>query len=306
MTSTLHVDLIGVPLDLGGNRRGTDMGPSALRIARIRERLQELPETEVRDCGDIAVSSRETSDFGQASAHYESQIHDSCAELAARVEASLAAGSLPLVMGGDHSIAIGTIAGVAAHHRKVGTDVGVIWVDAHADMNTPGTSPSGNVHGMPLAVNLGLGSERMVQLGGFSPKVRPDRVALVGIRDLDRRERLAVEQSGVHTYTMKDVDRLGMNAVAEEAIARVTAGGARLHLSLDLDGINPDIAPGVGTPVPGGLTYREAHLLFELIADSGALCSAEVVELNPVLDDRNMTGRLAVDLIRSALGKQIL
>lgn len=299
------IDLHGVALDLGGARRGTDMGPSAMRIAGVAEAISALGYRVV-DCGDVDVESRERSPLGENQAKFLPQIARSCEDLRRKVRASLAAGSLPIVLGGDHSIAIGTIAGVAGHYREREQELGLLWIDAHADMNTPASSPTGNVHGMPLGVTLGMGPEELVQLGGFAPKVQPDKVALIGVRDLDDTERELVARSGVKVFTMMEVDRLGMSRVAEEALAVVTAGTAGFHVSLDLDGIDPTVAPGVGTPVQGGLSFRETHLLLELAAESQAMLALEIVELNPILDHRNATAEVAVGAVQSALGRRIL
>ena len=305
LNSTRVLEVLGVPLDLGGNRRGCDMGPSALRIGGLVAKLVRLGY-EVRDQGDLPAPAAEESAFGDPRAKFLTAIGQVCGEVCARVERALDAGHLPLVVGGDHSIAMGTVSGVVSHHRKRDAEIGLMWVDAHADMNTPESSPSGNVHGMPLRVLLGQGPSSLVDLGGTGPKVRPEKVALIGIRDLDRREREVVAESGVHVFTMKEVDRYGMSEVAFRALEAVNDETDGFHLSLDLDSVDPQYAPGVGTPVPGGLTFREAHLLMELIADNGGLCSMEVVEHNPTLDHANKTAELGVNLVQSALGRQIL
>ncbi len=292
-------------MDLGGFRRGTDMGPSAIRIAGITSKLEALGYS-VRDLGDIRVAPRETIAVGSPKAHFLSHIRDSCEELRLKVLDSLESGHLPLVIGGDHSIAVGSIAGTAGFYRQRSAALGLIWVDAHADMNTPESSPSGNVHGMPLSIVLGLGAEELVRLGGFAPKVDPRHVALIGIRDVDREERRIVSESGVHVFTMKEVDRFGMNEVAQRALEAVGRGTAGIHVSVDLDAIDPDVAPGVATPARGGLTYRETHLLMELIADSRKMVAMDVVEHNPVLDSRNFTAEIAVEMVLSALGRSIL
>jgi arginase len=299
------VDLFGVPMDLGGFRRGTDMGPSALRIAGLSEKLGQLGYG-VKDGGDVRVESRETTKVGDPRSKYAKEIARCCEQLRRKVRASVAKGHRPLVVGGDHSIAIGTMAGVAGHFRDKGEPVGLIWVDAHGDVNSPGTSPTGNVHGMPLGVLLGLGAPELVNLGGFAPKVLPEHTVLIGIRDLDEGEKDFIKKSGVLVFTMKEVDQFGMSEVARRAIERVSYGTAGFHLSVDLDGIDPMVAPGVATPVNGGLNFRETHLLMELVADSKKMLSMEVVELNPVLDTRNKTAEFAVGLVLSAFGRQIL
>ena len=300
-----RVTLIGVPLDLGAGRRGVDMGPSAFRVADIDERVRELGH-EVRDAGDLPVKIRETQGPGDPRMKYLKEIKEVCEVLRDRVGEVVAEGGVPVVLGGDHSIAMGTLAGLARHHRARGGRIGLVWFDAHADCNTPETSPSGNIHGMPLAVALGLGPGDLVGLAGSAPMVEGSRAALVGIRDVDARERANVRESGVGTFTMRDIDERGMRAVMEEAIKRAVNGTAGIHVSFDLDGMDPDFAPGVGTPSPGGLSYREAHLAMEMLADTGRVISAELVEVNPILDDRNGTAKLGVELLCSLLGKKIL
>ena len=299
------IDLFGVPMDLGAARRGVDMGPSAIRIAGIVKRLRTLGY-EVRDHGNLECAAMETAEIGQAGAKYERPILACCTRLMEQVGASITAGRFPLVLGGDHSIAVGTVAGVAGALRERGERLGLIWFDAHGDMNTPETSPTGNIHGMPLAMLMGHGPEGFTGLGGFTPKVEPDNCVLIGVRCLDLREREMIRSSGMHVFTMKEVDRLGMAKVTDEAIRLAGKGTAGIHLSFDIDGLDPLVAPGVGTPVPGGINYREAHLMMELLADSERLTSLELVELNAVLDHRNGTAEVAVGLAQSALGRQIL
>lgn len=300
-----HVAVIGAPMDLGAGRRGVDMGPSALRIARLHERLTELGY-QVEDLGNVVVDEPETLPSGPANAHFLPQIAHTCARLAEMVEKAAARDRVPLVLGGDHSIAAGTIAGLSRHFAKRKEKVGVIWIDAHADMNTPDSSPSGNVHGMPLACCIGRGPKELVELAGNVPMVEPDNVVLVGLRSVDEIERLNVRSTGVHAFTMRDIDERGLRTVIEQAIAAASKGTAGFHVSFDMDACDPAEAPGVGTPVPGGLTYREAHLAMELIGDSGAMTSVEIVEVNPVMDVANKTAVLGVELIMSALGKRIL
>ncbi len=300
-----RVGIIGVPLDLGAGRRGVDMGPSAIRVARLHQRLAELGY-EVTDFGNVAVDQPEASPVGREQARYLAQIARTCKRLAQRVEGVLSEGLFPLVLGGDHSVAVGTIAGVARHMRREQRRVGVIWVDAHADMNTPETSPSGNVHGMPLACCVGMGPRALTHLGGFAPLVEPENVALVGVRDVDQLEKPHVRRSGVKAFTMRHIDERGVLAVIREAIAIAGDGTAGIHVSLDMDAVEPQEAPGVGTPVRGGLTYREAHLVMEVLCDAGLLVSMEVVEVNPIMDESNRTATLAVELIMSAMGKRIL
>lgn len=300
-----RVGIIGVPLDLGAGRRGVDMGPSAIRVARLHQRLAELGY-EVTDFGNVAVDQPEASPVGREQARYLAQIARTCKRLAQRVEGVLAEGVFPLVLGGDHSVAVGTIAGVARHMRREQRRIGVIWVDAHADMNTPETSPSGNVHGMPLACCVGMGPRVLTHLAGFAPLVEAENVALVGVRDVDQLEKPHVRRSGVKAFTMRHIDERGVLAVIREAIAIAGDGTAGIHVSLDMDAVEPQEAPGVGTPVRGGLTYREAHLVMEVLCDAGLLVSMEVVEVNPIMDESNRTATLAVELIMSAMGKRIL
>jgi len=300
-----NIDLIGVPLDLGAGRRGVDMGPSAFRIAGLAGKLTHLGH-KVRDGGDLFVPNPEVSRTGARNLKFLPEIVKVCRALHERVRRSMDAGRLPLTLGGDHSLAIGSLAGVAAHHRARGTHFGLLWVDAHGDVNTPETTPSGNIHGMPLAASLGLGARALTRLGGFAPKVAAERTVLIGVRDLDPGEKTILRDSGITVFTMKEVDGLGMSAVVERALSVVTRGTAGFHLSFDLDAIDPSLTPGVGTAVPGGINYREAHLLMEMIADSGQLASFDLVELNPILDNRNVSGEIGVELALSALGKRIL
>ncbi|PYQ21671.1 MAG: arginase [Acidobacteria bacterium] len=303
--SARQVTFIGVPLDLGAGRRGVDMGPSAFRVAGILEKVRGLGY-EVEDWGDLPVKIPETQAPGDPRMKYLKEIKEVCEHLRDRVETAVAKGKIPVVLGGDHSIAMGTLAGLSRHYRARKEKVGLIWFDAHADANTAESSPSGNIHGMPLAVALGLGAPSLVNLAGFSPMVDGSRAALVGIRDVDPAERPNVKASGIGAFTMRDIDERGMRAVMEEAIKRTTSGTAGIHVSFDLDGMDPDYAPGVGTPSPGGLSYREAHLAMEMLADTGKVLSAELVEVNPILDQRNGTAVLGVGLLTSLLGKKIL
>jgi arginase len=299
------VTLIGVPLDLGAGRRGVDMGPSAFRLADIHQTLRDLGY-QVADAGDVDVIVRETRDPGDPRMKYLKEIRATCEALRDRVGAALGEGSLPVVLGGDHSIAMGTISGVSRFHRERGQKIGLIWFDAHGDMNTAETSPSGNIHGVPLAVALGIGEASLVELAGEAPMVDGARAAVVGLRDVDVAERAKIKSSGIGAFTMRDIDERGMRAVMEEAIKRATSGTAGIHVSFDLDGVDPDLAPGVGTPSPGGLSFREAHLAMEMLADTGKVLSAELVEVNPILDRQNGTARLGVGLLASLLGKKIL
>jgi arginase len=300
-----HIAIIGAPLDLGQDRRGVDMGPSAVRVANLNARVAALGY-EVEDYGNIPVEQKEAWPSGDPGAKYLTQIAQACDVLAGRVGAALDRGHLPVVLGGDHSVAVGTVTGVARHFRERGEAVGLIWLDAHADMNTPDSSPSGNVHGMPLACILGDGPDALADLGGFRPKVDPRRTVIVGLRDVDFTEKPHVRDSGVRAFTMRDIDERGLRAVMVEAIAIAGEGAGGIHVSLDMDFCDPVHAPGVGTPVRGGATYREAHLAMEMICDSRRMVSMEVVEVNPVIDERNRTADFAVELIMSGLGKRIL
>jgi arginase len=292
-------------MDLGSGRRGVDMGPSAIRIAGLGRELRALGHT-VIDEGDIELRNMEQLRIGDPHARYLSEIIHANRVLAETVRRVMRKGHFPLVLGGDHSIAAGTVSGVAAFARSRGRRVGLLWVDAHSDINTPATSPSGNVHGMPLAALLGLGPRGLAGLGGRFRKVDPAQVAMVGIRSVDEGERAHLRRLGVHVYTMADVDRHGIHIVMEKAIADVTKGTGFLHVSFDLDAVDPSLAPGVGTPVKGGLDYREAHLVMESLAATGMMTSLEMVEVNPILDDRNRSAEFAVELVQSAFGKQIL
>jgi len=299
------VHLIGAPLDLGGGRRGVDMGPSALRIAGIGEQIAALGRDTI-DQGNVAAPIRELAREGDARKKYIDEIAAVCRRVHAITRASLDAGALPVVIGGDHSVAAGSVAASADAVRAwTGKPLGMIWVDAHGDMNTPDTSQSGNVHGMPLAALLGQAPEELSSIG-TSPSLRPEHTVLVGIRNLDDREKDQIRAAGVHVFTMKDVDRDGIARVAERALALASTGTGGLHVSFDLDVCDPSVAPGVGTPVRGGLDYREAHMLMELVADSQRLVALDLVEVNPTLDVRNTTAEFAVELALSALGKRII
>jgi arginase len=300
-----NVHIIGVPLDLGGGRRGVDMGPSAVRIAGINERLSALGLT-VRDEGDIVTPNQETRDEGDPKQRYMREIAEVCTSLYETALRVLDGGGIPVVLGGDHSVAAGSVSATAVHAKKQGKSIGLIWIDAHGDMNTPQTTLSGNVHGMPLAALLGPEPSALAQIGGLSPKVRPANTVLIGVRNLDEREKTAVRAAGIHVFTMKDIDRQGIANIIEQAIALAGADTAGIHVSFDVDVCDPAIAPGVGTPVKGGLDYREAHMAMEMIADSGLLLALDIVEVNPVLDIQNATAVLGAELASSALGLKIL
>lgn len=299
------ISILGAPLDLGAGRRGVDMGPSAMRLAGLNSRLASLGY-EVEDLGNVAVAQQESTPTGAENAKYLPQIAKTCIKLATMMETVFANSRFPLVLGGDHSIAAGTVAGVSQMYRQRGENIGLIWIDAHADMNTPESSPSGNVHGMPLACCIGRGPRELTDIFDFSPKVEVGNVALVGIRDVDERERTLVRESGITAFTMRDIDERGLRSVMEQALAVATTDTAGFHLSLDMDSVDPDEAPGVGTPVRGGMTYREAHLAMETVCDCNRMLSMEIVEVNPVLDSANRTALLGVELVMSAMGKKIL
>jgi arginase len=292
-------------MDLGAGRRGVDMGPSALRIAGLHQRLVELGH-EVIDEGDLEIRNVEQLRIGDPHARYLAEIVAANQLLAQKVHRVLKRGHFPLVLGGDHSIAAGSISGIATFARERRRRVGVVWVDAHSDINTPGTSPSGNVHGMPLAAMLGLGPSALGRIAGRGRKLDAANVALVGIRSVDEGERDHLRRLGAHVYTMADIDRHGIHIVMEKAVANVTRDADLVHVSFDLDSVDPSLAPGVGTPVKGGLDYREAHLVMESLAAAGVMASLEMVEINPILDDRNRSAEFAVELIQSAFGKRIL
>jgi arginase len=303
MPQPVHV--IGVSLDLGGNRRGVDMGPSALRIAGLGERLAAMGIA-VSDAGDLVAPIPETKSSGDPHKKYIREIARVCEKLYRTSLGALEKGALPLVLGGDHSLGAGSVAASADYLRRSGKPVGLLWVDAHGDMNTPSTSESGNVHGMPLAALLGPEPAELSRIGGFCPKVQPSHTVLIGIRNLDVREKERIRDTGVHVFTMKDIDRSGIAAIMEQALAIAGSDTGGIHVSFDLDVCDPTIAPGVGTPVKGGLDYREAHMVMEMVADSGLLRALDLVEVNPILDDRNTTAALGVELALSALGQKII
>jgi arginase len=299
------VHVLGVPMDLGSGRRGVDMGPSAIRIAGVEARLRELGH-QVVDEGDIAIKNMEELKVGDVRARYLGEIARAATVAARKIDRILTKGHFPLVLGGDHSIAVGTVSGIAAACRRQGKKLGLLWVDAHGDINTPESSPSGNIHGMPVASLLGQGPAELTGIGGKGPKVDPANIALVGIRSLDEGEKRRLKATGVQVHTMSDIDRHGIHRVMKKALARVTDGTDYVHVSFDLDAVDPTVAPGVGTPVKGGLDYREAHLIMELLHDSGVMTSLEMVEVNPILDQGNASAAFAVELVQSAFGKKIL
>lgn len=300
------IRLIGVPMDLGASRRGVDMGPYAIRYTDLRERLERLGHA-VEDAGNVAVPFREDAERGaQRGARFLGAITSVCKDVAALSRSAIEQGGLPIVLGGDHSLAAGSIAGAAAHFAQRGERLGVIWIDAHADLNTPGSSRSGNVHGMPLAHLLGHGDSALASVAGVKPAVRASNVAIVGLRDADDAEREHIARWKVRALTMRTIDERGVRSVMEEAIGIASDGTAGLWVSFDLDALAPEAAPGVGTAVPGGMTYREAHLAMEMLADTGRVVGIDLVEVNPVLDERNRTANVGADLLLSALGKRIV
>src|ERR687893_2629547 len=300
-----RVSIIGAPCGFGASVAGVDLGPAAMRIARLRQRIAGLGY-EVRDRGDLRMECPAEPPPAGEKLRYLAEIKSACELLATEVRQSLEAGELPIVLGGDHSIAIGSVSGVASFYRARNQPVGLIWFDAHADMNTPETSPSGNIHGMPLAVLLGHGTPELTGIEGFSPKLDPRFCAHIGARDVDPGERELIRRLGIRFFTMREIDERGMKVCVEEAIAIASAAPAGYHVTLDVDALDPRDAPGSGTVVRGGLTYREAHLAMEKIAEAGGMISFEVVEINTALDINNRTAELGVELILSALGKTIL
>jgi len=299
------ISIVGVPMDLGADRRGVDMGPSALRYADLNERLQALGH-EVHDMGDLDVIIPETRHFGDPKAKYLREIADACTHLANLVLQIRQEGRTPLVLGGDHSIAIGTVSGVSECFRRSGKKIGLIWFDAHADFNTPEISPSGNVHGMPMAAIMGYGPAELTRIFGFSPKILPEHAVQIGIREVDQKERELVKKSGIRVFTMKEIDRRGIGAVMDEALSIVSRDTDGFAVTLDADFLDPYESPGVATPVRGGADYREAHLAMEMIADTKKMVSFEITEINPILDVQNKTAHFGMELILSAFGKQIL
>lgn len=299
------VGILGVPLSYGASMAGVDMGPAALRVAGLVERVSALGYA-VRDLGDLRVGRPRSAAKPEAKLKYLNLIKSACEELAKQVEDVLAAGELPITLGGDHSIAMGSIAGFAAHCKQQNVTPGLIWFDAHADMNRPDTTPSGNIHGMPLAVVLGYGAPEVVEIGGFSPKVRPEHCVHIGARDIDPGERDLIRRLGLRVMTMREIDERGMSACMNEAIEIASRASGGYFVTFDVDVLDPGDAPGSGTLVRGGLTYREAHLAMEKIAEAGGMKALEVVEINTALDINNKTAELGVELILSALGKTIL
>jgi arginase len=299
------VNLIGFPMDLGADRRGVDMGPSALRIANLKGKLEQLGY-KVLDSGDIFIQNMERQRIANPKLKYVNEILRTSKILAGKIEKVLEKDQFPLCLGGDHSMALGTIAGISSFCRKHRMKLGVIWIDAHADMNTDDSSPSGNIHGMPMAAAVGLGNEKLVNFYGYSPKVKAENCALIGVRSIDPQERVNIKKVGLPVFTMSDIDKLGIHRIISRTLKQFREKVDHIHVSFDLDSVEPDLAPGVGTPVSGGLSYREAHLLMESIAECGCMSSLEVSEVNPILDRKNKSAEFAVDLVGSSMGQRIL
>ncbi|MGA8265863.1 MAG: arginase [Ignavibacteriaceae bacterium] len=299
------INIIGFPMDLGADRRGVDMGPSAVRIAGLREGLERLGY-KIIDSGDIFIQIMERQKITNTKLKYVNQIVKTSTVLAKKVEKTLEMGRFPLCIGGDHSMALGSLAGISAYCKKNKLKLGLIWIDAHADMNTDITSPSGNIHGMPLAASLGLGNEKLTKIYGFSPKLKAENCALIGIRSIDKMEKENIKKLNLPVYTMTDIDKLGINRIITKVLRQFKEKVDHIHVSFDLDAVDPSISPGVGTPIPGGLSFREAHLLMEAIADCGCMSSLEITEVNPILDNKNQSAQFAVEIISSSLGQRIL
>jgi arginase len=302
---TKIVNIIGFPIDLGADRRGVDMGPSALRIAGLKEKLESLGY-KVIDSGDIFIQIMEKQKVINPKLKYLNEIIRTAKTLANKVEKVLESGQFPLCIGGDHSMALGSIAGISSYCRKNKLKLGLIWIDAHADMNTDKTSPSGNIHGMPLASAMGLGNERLININGFSPKIYPENCTIIGVRSIDGPEKENIIKMNPTVYTMADIDKLGIHRVISRVLKQFREKVDYVHVSFDLDSVDPSVAPGVGTPVPGGLSYRETHLLMESIADCGCISSLEVTEVNPILDDKNKSALFATGVVASIMGQRIL
>ncbi|MBA4537844.1 arginase [Bacillus aquiflavi] len=295
------ISIIGVPMDLGQTRRGVDMGPSAIRYAGVIERLEKL-NYELEDIGDIVIGKLEKTDDSNSMLRNLTAVAEANERLASKVSEVVKSGSFPLVLGGDHSIAIGTLAGICKHYKNLG----VIWYDAHADLNTEETSPTGNIHGMPLAASMGIGHKDLTGIFGYTEKIKSENIVIIGARSLDEGEKQLIKEKGIKVYTMHEIDRLGMTKVIEETIEYLKERTDGVHLSLDLDGLDPHDAPGVGTPIIGGISYRESHLAMEMLAEAGIITSAEFVEVNPILDERNKTATVAVALMGSLFGEKLL
>ena len=300
-----NISIIGFPMDLGAGRRGVDMGPSALRIAGLQQKLEKLGYS-VNDTGNIKIEIMERQKIKDARLKYLSEIIKTSKILADKVNSELEKGNFPLCIGGDHSMAIGTIAGISSYCKKRKLKTGIIWIDAHADMNTDKTTPSGNIHGMPLAASLGFGNKELINFYGFSPKLLPENCALIGIRSIDEAEKEIIKKLNLSVYTMQEIDKLGIHRIINKVLKQFRQNVDHIHISFDVDSVDPAIAPGVGTPVQGGLSFREAHLLMESIAECGCMSSLEIAEVNPILDNKNKSANFTVDLIASSMGQRIL
>ena len=300
-----NVAIIGFPMDLGADRRGVDMGPSALRIAGLQSKLENLGYN-VEDTGDIKIEIMERQKIKNPKLKYLDEIIKTSGKLAEKVEKVLEKGKFPFCIGGDHSIAVGTISGISSYCKKRKLKLGVIWIDAHSDMNTDETTPSGNIHGMPLSALLGVGNDKLVKFLGFSPKLSPENCVLIGIRSVDNAEKANIKKLNVPVYTMNDIDKLGIHRIISKVLMQFREKVDHIHISFDVDSVDPSVAPGVGTPVQGGLNYREAHLLMEIIAECGCMSSLEVAEVNPILDHKNKSAIFTAELIASSMGQRIL
>jgi len=300
-----NISIIGFPVDLGADRRGVDMGPSALRIAELQVKLEKLGY-KVKDTGDIQIEIKEKQKVKNPKLKYLDEILRTSTKLAGKVEKALECDSFPLCIGGDHSMALGTIAGISSFCKKRKLKAGVIWIDAHSDMNTDETTPSGNIHGMPLAASLGIGNKELVNFYGFFPKLMPENCSLIGIRSIDEQEKMIIKKLNLNVYTMNDIDKLGVHRTIAKVLNQFRKKVDHIHVSFDVDSVDPTVAPGVGTPVPGGLSYREAHLLMETIAECGCMSSLEIAEVNPILDNKNQSAMFTADLIASSMGQRIL
>jgi len=299
------VSIIGFPMDLGAGRRGVDMGPSALRIAGLQSKLENLCY-DVNDTGDVKIEIMERQKVQDIKLKFLNEILKTSVSLASKVEKVLDKGNFPLCLGGDHSMALGTIAGISAHCKKNKLRLGIIWIDAHTDMNTEETTPSGNIHGMPLAASLGIGNDKLVNLYGINPKLKPENCALIGIRSVDTAEKMNIKKLNIPVSTMADIDKVGIYRIMVKTLKHFKESVDHIHVSFDVDSVDPSLAPGVGTPIPGGLSYREAHLIMESIAECGCMSSLEVAEVNPILDHKNKTAIFTTDLIASSMGQRIL
>jgi arginase len=299
-----NVSIIGFPMDLGADRRGVDMGPSALRIAGLQTKLEALGY-KVEDNGDIKIEIMERQKIKNPKLKYLDEIIKTSKLLAEKVERVLDKGDFPICLGGDHSMALGTISGIASFCKKRKLRLGVIWIDAHSDMNTDETSPTGNIHGMPLSALMGLGCEELVNLLGFTPKLYPENCVLIGIRSIDEAEKVNIKKLKVPIYTMNDIDKLGIHRIIAKVLKQFREKVDHIHISFDVDSVDPSVAPGVGTPIPGGLSYREAHLLMETIAECGCMSSLEIAEVNPILDHKNQSASFTSELIASSMGQRI-